>query len=108
MDEPGKAGLLMIIKRILRQMGVDREQIQEDMADYSALSVDELEATIARLSVFVRPVAPGEGSSRGQGTEDLARAHRTPIQETQGPGVVTQVERTSSQQRRRGSRYESL
>lgn len=108
MAELGKTGLLMMIKRVLRQMGVSPEQIEEDLAEYSTLSVDELEATIARLGGFLRPVLPGEGSSRDPTPrrQSVERAYRTPIQGTQeGSGTITQE---GAAERRRRSRYSAL
>ena len=103
MAEQEKAPLLMVIKRILRQMAVDRESIQEDMVEYAAMTVPQLESVITHLSTLVRPVAPGEGSSRDPipgGGSSPPPVHtvlvQTQVQQTQGPGTLTQAEGTPS------------
>ena len=105
-DQAGKTGLLLIIRRILRQLGTDREDIERDLADFAALSVSGLESTVGRLSELLRLVVPGEGSSRDP------VPNRTPLQGTQGkegPSAVTQEQSSSSQRgRQRGARYKAL
>lgn len=112
MAEQEKAPLLMVIKRILRQMAVDRESIQEDMIEYAAMTVPQLESIITHLSTLVRPVAFGEGSSRdpipgGGGTPQPVHTLlvQTQVQQTPSPSVLTQDEGTPLAQRRHRSRY---
>ena len=50
----GRADLLIALKRILHTMGISREEVAEDMVEYSQLSNSELDETIARLHISLQ------------------------------------------------------
>lgn len=64
--ELGVQGLLIILKRLMRTLGVSEAEIEMDMERYRQLPRVELEATLDSLQRFVTPVRtlqPGEGPS---------------------------------------------
>ena len=55
--------LLLAPRSLLPAIGVPRDQLAEDLAEYKGLPIADLEAAIGRLQDVLRPTWPDEGSS---------------------------------------------
>ena len=71
-----RLGLLLTLRSLLRVIGISREQMAEDLAEYERLPFADLEAAIGRLHEVLRPARPEEGSSRRPHAGDTRGAHR--------------------------------